>query len=142
MPAEDSELTQRTLILPSPGKGKGLFARLDLPKGTVVARMREPARMKRSEVEGHLAQYQGLPEDFVIYAPRSPLVFYDASWDGSGRVPRWYRLNHSRRPNTAPCILNPDASARDQEMAWITIKKVAAGYELTFCYENAPSDWS
>ena len=141
MPSERSELVQRTVILPSPGKGKGLFARLDLSKGTIVARMREPARIKRSEVDAHLAQHPGLPDDCVIYAPRSPLVFYDVSWDGTGRVPRWYRLNHSQRPNTAPCIINPDATAREQEMAWITTKFVPAGDELTFCYEDAPVEW-
>ena len=67
MPSERSELVQRTIILPSPGKGKGLFARLDLSKGTIVARMRDPARMKRSEVDAHLAHNPGLPYDCVIF---------------------------------------------------------------------------
>lgn len=141
MPSECAELVRRTIILPSPGRGKGLFARLDIPKGTIIARMREPARMKRSEVDAYLAAHAGLPDDCIIYAPRSPLVFYDASWDGTGRIPRWYRLNHSRCPNTAPCIINPDATPRLQEMAWITTRHASKGDELTFCYEKAPAEW-
>ena len=139
--AEDPDLVKLTVIMASPGKGKGLFARQNLSRGTVVARMREPSRMKRSQVEDYLLSNPALPEDCVVYASRSPLVFYDESWDGEGRIPRWYRLNHSKRPNTAPCIVDPSVKPRDQEIAWVTTRKVAALEELTFRYENAPDDW-
>jgi SET domain-containing protein len=138
---EDRELVRITVVLPSPGKGKGLFARVDIPKDTIVARMRDCARMKRTEVDEYMAEHPNLPFDFVIYRARSSLVFYDTSWDGTGRVPLWYRLNHSSRPNCAPTILNPDASPREQEMGWVSTKNIRSGDELTFCYEDVPDEW-
>ena len=138
---EDRELVRITVVLPSPGNGKGLFARVDIPKDTIVARMRDCARMKRTEVDEYMAEHPNLPFDFVIYRARSSLVFYDTSWDGTGRVPLWYRLNHSSRPNCAPTILNPDASPREQEMGWVSTKNIRSGDELTFCYEDVPDEW-
>jgi SET domain-containing protein len=130
-----------TIIQPAGDKGMGLFARLDIAKGTVVARMRECARMKRSDVAAYQRRYPKLPDDFVIFMPRSPLVFYDASWTGEGRIPRWYRQNHSSKPNTAPVVLDTSVPPRDQEVAWITTKHVRAGEELTFEYADVPVDW-
>ena len=78
----------------------------------------------------------------IIYVPRSRLVFYDASWDGTGRIPRFYRLNHSNRPNCAPVILDPSVPPREQEIAWVLLRDVAAMDELTFKYEDAPADWN
>jgi SET domain-containing protein len=138
---EDSSLVRITVVLPSPGKGKGLFARVDIPKDTLVAKMRDCARMKRTEVDDYLKTYPSLPHDCVVYKPRSPLVFYDKSWDGTGRVPLWYRLNHSSRPNCAPTIINPDATPREQEMGWVSSKNIRSGDELTFCYEDPPDQW-
>ena len=131
-----------TIVQSAEDKGMGLFARVNVSKGTVIARMRDPARMRRSEVDAYQSRHQGLPDDFVIYAPRSPLVFYDASWTGEGRIPRWYRLNHSSHPNTAPMVLDKSVPAREQEMAWITTKHVRAGEELTFEYEDPPDCWT
>ena len=139
---ERQELVRITVIQPAGEKGKGLFARMNIAKGTVVARMREPARMKRSEVEEYQERHPLLPDDFVIFVPRSSLVFYDASWTGEGRIPRWYRLNHSSKPNTVPLILDTSVAPRDQEMAWVTTKHVRAGEELTFEYEDAPDFWN
>jgi SET domain-containing protein len=138
---EDRELVRITVVLPSPRKGKGLFARVDIPKDTLVANMRDCARMKRTEVDDYLEEYPNLPHDFVIYKPRSSLCFYDTSWHGTGRVPLWYRLNHSSRPNCAPMILNPDAPPREQVMGWVSLKNIKAGEELMFCYEDAPNEW-
>ena len=106
---EDRELVRIRVVLPSPRKGKGLFARVDIPKDMLVAKMRDCGTMRRSEVDEYLEAHTNLPHDFVIHKPRSPLCFYDKSWDGTGRVPLWYRLNHSSNPNCAPMILNPDA---------------------------------
>lgn len=138
---EDRELVRITVVLPSPGKGKGLFARVDIQKDTLVAKMRDCGTMRRSEVDEYLEAHTNLPHDFVIHKPRSPLVFYCKSWDGTGRVPLWYRLNHSSNPNCAPMILNPDATPREQEMGWVSTKNIRAGDELTFCYEDVPDEW-
>ena len=118
---EDPELTRITLVLQSPGKGKGLFARIGLTKGTVVAKMRAPGRMLRSEIQEYFRLNPHLPEDSVVYVERSPLVFYDRSWDGTRRVPYWYRLNHSRNPNCKPRIVDNSKPPREQEIEWVLI---------------------
>eukprot|EP00966_Prymnesium_polylepis_P216938 5021122-Prymnesium_polylepis.1 len=81
---ERSELVRITVIQPAGDKGMGLFARVDIAKGTIIARMHEPGRMRRSEVAAYQRRYPKLPDDFCIYAPRSPLIFYDISWTGGG----------------------------------------------------------
>ena len=63
---EDRELVRITVVLPSPGKGKGLFARVYIPKDTIVARMRDCARMKRTEVDEYMAEHPNLPFDLDI----------------------------------------------------------------------------
>lgn len=137
---EDPELQRITVVLPSPGRGKGLFARLPLPEGVVIARMRECGRMRRSEVDAYLARHPDLPHDCIIYVARSSLVFYDQSWPG-GRIPRWYRLNHSGKPTASPRIANPSATARDQVIEWVTTRPVRALEELTFHYQDPDPDW-
>ena len=142
---ERPDLMARTVVKESPIDNIGLFARTDLTKGTIVARMREPARMHSSDVVAYIDSTLYLPYDSVIYAPRSPLVFYDKSWEGTYGdeiIPWWYRLNHSKTPNTEPKLINPGAKPQKQEMAWFTNKPVSAGSELTFCYESAPEDWN
>jgi SET domain-containing protein len=130
-----------TIVQPAGDKGMGLFARVEIARGTVVARMRERGRMKRSEVEAYQRRHPKLPDDFIIFVPRSPLVFYDESWTGEGRIPRWYRLNHNSKPNTAPVIMDTSLPPRDQEIWWVTTKNVRAGDELTFEYTDVPDDW-
>lgn len=126
----------------APGKGKGLYAKSDIPSKTLVAKMRDSATMKRSEVENYKKSNPKLPHDFVIYKPRSSLVFYDKSWDGTQRrVPLWYRMNHSSNPNCAPIILNPNDPPRDQEIGWVTMRSVRVGDELTYAYDNVPDEW-
>ena len=138
---ERPELVRMTIVQPAGDKGMGLFARVDIARGTVVARMRECERMKRSEVEEYQRRFPKLPDDFIIFVPRSSLVFYDQSWTGEGRPPRWYRLNHSSRPNTAMFVLDTSLPPRDQEVAWITTRHVRASEELTFEYTDVPNDW-
>lgn len=137
---QNPDLDCTTVVLPSAGKGKGLFARMDIREGEVVARMLRPRRMKRSEVESYLDQHPLLPHDCVIYVPRSSLVFFDYSWLGA-RPPKWYRLNHSSQPNCAPRILDNTVPPREQEIAWVATRDVPAFSELAFCYEDAPAEW-
>jgi len=95
-----------TFVMTSPGKGLGLFATEDLPRGQVVAHMREPARMTREEWLAHRQQHVCLPHDAAIYVERSPLLFYDRTWLGDHDVPLWYRLNHSAKPNCSMTIID------------------------------------
>ena len=128
-----------TIVLPSPGKGEGLFAAADLPKGSVLARMQTPMRMKRSEVDEYFAMHTHLPRDCIVYTPRSSLVFFDASF---ARDIPWYKINHSRSPNCAPRILNPSAPPRSQQVGWVTTRDVSNGEEICFCYDRASAEWS
>ena len=131
-----------TIVQSSPGKGLGLFATMDISKGTVVAQMRSPARMKKAEWELHIGRNRCLPHDAAIYLERSPLVFYDQSWQGEhDNVPLWYRLNHSSSPNTTMQIVDRSAPAREQRIAWVTIRDVRRGEELTFVYSDVPAGW-
>lgn len=131
----------RTVVRPSPGKGRGLFASEAIPKGTIVIEMETPDRVRSRDLDKFYREHAWLPHDSVIHAPRSPLAFYDASWTRTSDIPRWYRLNHSNRPNTAPQILNPSAPPRRQRMGWKTTSAVPKGRELTFRYEDTPDDW-
>ena len=66
----------------SPVGGKGLFASGDMAAGTEVARMIDPARMRRGAWDVYHAAL-GLPHDACIQVARSPLVFYDQGWQTS-----------------------------------------------------------
>lgn len=131
-----------TVIRLSPGKGRGLFASQTIPKGSVVVEMDRPARLHSRDMDEFYRTHPWLPHDAVIHAPRSPLLFYDASWARDGGIPRWYRLNHSSRPNTAPRILNPSDPPRQQRIGWVSTETVPGGRELTFRYENTPPEWA
>ena len=103
--------------------------------------MRKPTRMLRSEVEAFLNRHPSLPHDAVVYVERSSLVFYDESWDGTRRTPRWYYLNHSANANCKPKIKDTSKPPRDQEIEWVTTRHVAAWEELFFTYEDADPNW-
>ena len=131
-----------TTVRVSPGKGLGLFATGDIPKHQMVAQMRQPGRMKRNEWEIYMTTNPCLPHDAAIYIERSPLIFYDQSWSGkSDNIPLWYRLNHSASPNTAMAILDRTKPARQQEIAWLTLRNINKGEELTFEYTDVPDCW-
>ena len=136
-------LDDLTTVKESPGKGLGLFAARDIAKGKAIAQMREPGRMKKVEWEVYLQAHPCLPHDAAIQVERSPLVFYDQSWLGQHyNVPRWYRLNHSARPNTHMIILDRSKPAREQEVAWVTMRDIRAGEELAFEYTDVPDEWN
>ncbi len=126
-------------------KGKGLFAACDVPEGTVVSVMRAPGRMRKNEwLDYH--ESRDLPHDAGIEKHGSPLIFYDRSWwDGlmwDLPVPKWYFANHSTRdPTMAMKLLHADRPAKEQEVVWMTTRRVCKGEELTFEYTDPPSHW-
>ena len=119
--------------------GKGLFASQDMAAGTEVARMIDPARMRRAAWDIYSTAL-GLPHDACVQVARSPLVFYDQGWQTMDMVPLWYRQNHAREgvANVKMSILNPDADPQKQLLVWRTIRAVRRGDELRFTYTDVP----
>ena len=123
-----------TSVRASPGKGLGLFTRKNINPGTVVARMRHTKTIRPAQWL-HYHRTRRLPHDAAIHKPRSPLMYYDATFTSMLRVPRWYRLNHSRNPNTQPKEVNGG-------IVWVTTRRVLQNEELTFKYDRVPSHWT
>ena len=122
--------------------GKGLFASHDMAAGTEVARMIDPARMRRAAWDIYSTAL-GLPHDACVQVARSPLVFYDQGWQTMDQVPEWYRQNHARESvaNVKMSILNPGADPQRQVLVWRTILAVRRGDELRFTYTDVPGQW-
>ena len=122
--------------------GKGLFASQDMAAGTEVARMIDPARMRRAAWDVYHTAL-GLPHDACVQVARSPLVFYDESWQTMDQVPEWYRQNHAREgvANVKMSILNPGADPQRQVLVWRTTRAVRRGEELRFTYTDVPREW-
>jgi hypothetical protein len=122
--------------------GMGLFASHDMAAGTEVARMIDPARMRRAAWNIYSTAL-GLPHDACVQVARSPLVFYDQGWQTMDQVPEWYRQNHAREgvANVKMSILNPGADPQRQLLVWRTIRAVRRGDELRFTYTDVPGQW-
>jgi hypothetical protein len=122
--------------------GMGLFASHDMAAGTEVARMIDPARMRRAAWDIYSTAL-GLPHDACVQVARSPLVFYDQGWQTMDQVPEWYRQNHAREgvANVKMSILNPGADPQRQLLVWRTIRAVRRGDELRFTYTDVPGQW-
>ena len=122
--------------------GKGLFASKEMAAGTEVARMGDPARMRRAAWDIYSTAL-GLPHDACVQVARSPLVFYDQGWQAMDKVPEWYRQNHAKEgiANVKMSILNPGADPQRQLLVWRTNRAVTRGEELRFTYTDVPWEW-
>ena len=152
---ENTELTiplavsigvQQVAVQPSPfggDGGQGLFATEAIAAGTVVAEMVDQARMRKAAFEIYRMAL-GMPHDACIHAERSPLVFYDQSWQEKNHVPLWYRQNHAREDlaNVKMMIENPGAGPHQQRLVWKAVRVIARGEELRFTYADVPSSWN
>ena len=122
--------------------GMGLFASHDMAAGTEVARMGDPARMRRAAWDIYSTAL-GLPHDACVQVARSPLVFYDQGWQTMDKIPEWYRQNHAREgvANVKMFILNPGADPQRQLVVWRTTRAVRRGEEMRFTYTDVPGQW-
>ena len=122
--------------------GKGLFASQGMAAGTEVARMTDPARMRRKAWDVYHTAL-GLPHDACVQVARSPLVFYDQGWQTMDQIPEWYRQNHAREgvANVKMFILNPGADPQRQLVVWRTTRAVKRGEEMRFTYTDVPGQW-
>lgn len=108
-------------IKPSPGRGRGVFARTAIPKDTVIeCAATLPLTPHEQEL---IAQTQ---VDDYLFAWSDPS---DPQRDQAVVLGLLSMANHSETPNTAPRSL---VSA--QQMEWVTLRDIAAGEELTFRY--------
>ena len=104
--------------------------------------MIDPARMRRAAWDIYSTAL-GLPHDACVQVARSPLVFYDQSWQTMDKVPLWYRQNHAKEgiANVKMFILNPGADPQRQLLVWRTTRAVKRGEELRFTYTDVPGQW-
>jgi hypothetical protein len=132
-----------TNVRVSPGKGLGLFSARRIPKGEVVARMRQPGRMQKRDWETFHVE-RDLPHDAAVALYAKRLMFYDQSWwDGymwDVPVPKWYRMNHSPVSNAHMHVIDPDT--QQAELVWVASEPVAADTEITFDYGIVPEEWN
>eukprot|EP00966_Prymnesium_polylepis_P124272 2873533-Prymnesium_polylepis.1 len=93
-----------TMVKKSEGKGYGLFAQVNIPPDTKIAELLSPKRMP-ANTWGAYYNKNDLPHDSGIYFKRS--VIYDKSYISRDDPPKWYRLNHSDKPNCKMRFLQP-----------------------------------
>ena len=117
---------------------KGLFATRDIPKGSVVARMPNPRpagdtlwqRIQKGSAGGDAAVQR--PDGVWVTSSGFSEVKRNGDFE---RAPRWYRMNHSDRPNTKVVILE------GLGMEWRTLRDVGRGEALTWNYGRRDPRW-
>jgi hypothetical protein len=108
----------------SPGRGVGVFAIGDIPKGTLVfAPDDDPTVVvKRSDVETLPDKLKRLYHDFCpLEGDR-----YTCPVNFNKLTPSWYANNNSTEPNIAP----------DKDLRFRALRDIAAGEELTSRYTD------
>ena len=113
--------------------GKGLFAKEDIKEGEEVVGMKvgKVVRYSERKWDKHHVE-KGLPHDGAIFVTRIEQRITD--WTDRRRMPRWYRLNHSKNPNL-------DMKYRKARVVWVANNDIPAGDELTFFYLEGTVDW-
>lgn len=114
----------------------GLFALRDIPKGAVVASMNN---MRATDARLRDMYVRGRPGgDAAIHAGGE---LYTSSGFGPvrngryARAPKWYRMNHSDKPN---CKLVRDDGGR---LVWRTLRDVERDEALTWHYGVRDPSW-
>lgn len=119
------------------GSGRGLFATHDIAKGDLVARMHAPrdasASLARMYREGRPGGDAAIAVGDLLVTSRG---FAGLTVTGDyTRAPRWYRMNHSDRPNTRP--------RRDSThgVVWYALRDIGRGEALTWHYGRRDPSW-
>ena len=115
------------------GQGYGLFAKAPLGKSVVVTSVRA-----RDAGPG-LRALQGKPGGDAAISVGTCLLtssgFGSPDADGRySRAPKWYRMNHSYRPNVK-------LTFSEGQLTWKTLRDVPKGEALTWHYGIADPEW-
>ena len=76
----------------------------------------------------------GLEHDAAIEVAGTRSVIYDAHWTERSEQPLWYYMNHAAHPTVRMRIMG-------SRLLWVATRDLAAGTELRFKYDDAPSAW-
>jgi hypothetical protein len=108
----------------------GLFTAIDIPKGSIVAALTEPATIHDTLRTKQWDRCSHQTLDSLILDPTSETWFYDRQFNKKWKLhhPPWYYINHSKgKYNLAPKI-------EYNNIIWRANKRIPQGTMLTFKY--------
>ena len=121
-------MTKRITLRRSPIHGNGVFALVDIPKGTELVEYRG-RRMTHAQIDRIYADTTDNGHTFLFTLNDRYVI--DANFDGN--IARW--INHSCKPNCQAVIEEGDGKDRRKDRVLIeTIRSLRAGEELTYDY--------
>jgi SET domain-containing protein len=121
-------MPRRIALRRSPIHGNGVFALVDIPKGTEVVEYRG-RRMTHAQIDRLYANAADDGHTFLFTL--NDRYVLDANFDGN--IARW--INHSCKPNCQAVIEeDEDGDARRDRVLIETIRSLRAGEELTYDY--------
>lgn len=121
MPSKTKRTERRFVVRKSGIHGRGMFALVDIPKGTrLVEYLGE--RMSHKEADRRYSRMHENSAHTMLFAVNDRVVIDGTRWGSSARF-----INHS-------CAPNCEANEEDERIFIDTIKNVKAGEELTYDY--------
>lgn len=120
-------LIVETFLRQSPIHGLGVFAKHDMPKGTVLSRFMPP--FDAQFPHELMVSLTPVEQDYLkVYAYRSK---FTRLWVLDGDNDRY--MNHSADPNTS---MHPDGTSEN-----VSLRDIKAGEELTCDYRTFDLEW-
>ena len=110
-------------VMDSPGKGRGVFAAVDIPEGTVIETV--PVLFMQSD-EFHPENHSNIGEYYVYYWQEGLVAIAL----GYGSL-----YNHSFKPEA-------DYEFGEDTISYIALRNIAKDEEIHINYENDPEDQS
>ena len=140
-------MKSKLVVKPTPefGKGeKGLFAKENIKLDEIVIKMNADKIVRYTEDEWkdkYEKSKKKIPHDGAIYSSR--VKAWVSDW-ASNRTPRWYRLNHSNKPNLIALWKgSPKEDAKKKgTLVWRALRKIKAGEQVKFDYGDVDESWN
>ncbi len=127
-------MPKRIALRRSPIHGNGVFALIDIPKGTELIEYRG-RRMTHAQIDRLYANAADNGHTFLFTLNDRYVI--DANFDGN--IARW--INHSCRPNCQAVIEeSDDGDPRKDRVLIETLRKLRRGEELTYDYSIDPGE--